>query len=234
MKAVRFSWNNLERQDWHLWLLAMLFILILGISLLSLMFPVVYWGGELHSNPVNQRIAFYGFSTLLSLMLVYVLQRQADIRQLKRQVFEAKTETQEEETKGLVRGFLALPNRRHFRDALAMELRRASTMERPLVVAMFQVRNLPQEEMGQAATLFSSLLHYDETVARVSDHTLGIIFPETELVEATTIVQRVRDYVLARRQTAQIKTKIIPYPQDAETLAELEIPFRGIYEQERG
>lgn len=73
------NWGTLERLDWHLWVLAILLIFVLGISLLSFMFPSAFWLGEQQPSSISQR-AFVGFSVLLALVLVYLLQRQATVR----------------------------------------------------------------------------------------------------------------------------------------------------------
>src|SRR3970040_1892497 len=86
------SWEKLERLDCHLWMLAILLIFVLGVSLLSFMFPSTFWFGEELAVQRPQR-AFFGFCVLLALVLVYLLQRQATIRRLKRQLFQSQTET---------------------------------------------------------------------------------------------------------------------------------------------
>ncbi|MBI4459289.1 MAG: response regulator [Acidobacteria bacterium] len=86
------SWEKLDRLDCHLWMLAILLIFVLAVGLLSFMFPSVFWFREEFAVQTLQR-AFFGFCVLLSLVLVYLLQRQATVRQLKRQLFEARAVT---------------------------------------------------------------------------------------------------------------------------------------------
>ena len=87
--AKELSWEALERQDWHLWILAVLLMFVLGVSLVSFMFPSAFWFREQLAMQAPQR-AFLGFCVLLALVLVYMLQRQATVRRLKRQLFEAR------------------------------------------------------------------------------------------------------------------------------------------------
>lgn len=82
------NWDALERLDWHLWGLAIVLIFVLGVSLLSFMFPSVFWLGRSSPADTSQR-AFFGFCTLLGLSVIYLLQRQSTVRRLKRQVYEA-------------------------------------------------------------------------------------------------------------------------------------------------
>ncbi len=90
-QAQQISWATLDRLDWHLWLLASLLILVLGASLLSFMFPSAFWLERDLPVRAPQR-AFIGFCVLLALVLVYLLQKQATVRQLKRALFEAQTD----------------------------------------------------------------------------------------------------------------------------------------------
>ena len=107
------SWERLERLDWHLWMLAILLIFVLGISLLSFMFPSTFWFGE--ELPVQRpQRAFFGFCVLLALVLVYLLQRQATIRRLKRQLFRSQAETIAARREAAIRAAMW---RGHFRSA---------------------------------------------------------------------------------------------------------------------
>jgi len=119
------NWETVERLDWHLWILAILLIFVLGVSLLGFMFPTAFWFGQEQPLESPQR-AFVGFCVLLALVLVYLLQRQATVRRLKRQLFHAQAAVVAAEREAAVQTFLGLPGTSHFRDALAMEYRRAS------------------------------------------------------------------------------------------------------------
>ncbi len=61
------AWLSIDRRDWQLWLLSFLLIFVLGVGLLSFMFPVAFWepGGILQAP----ERPFYGFSLLLVLTL---------------------------------------------------------------------------------------------------------------------------------------------------------------------
>ena len=37
------SWETADRLDWHLWVLAILLIFVLGVSLLGFMFSAAFW-----------------------------------------------------------------------------------------------------------------------------------------------------------------------------------------------
>jgi len=82
------SWASIDRRDWQLWLLSFLLIFVLGLGLLSFMFPVAFWDrGEVLRAPDR---AFYGFSLLLVLTLAYLHQKESKLRELKRKQWEEK------------------------------------------------------------------------------------------------------------------------------------------------
>jgi diguanylate cyclase (GGDEF)-like protein len=82
------SWTSIDRRDWHLWLVAILLIFVLGVGLLSFMFPAAFWErGGIVQAPDR---AFYGFSLLLALTLAYLFQKESNLRELKRKKWEEK------------------------------------------------------------------------------------------------------------------------------------------------
>src|SRR5258706_12499690 len=96
--------EHLDRQDWQLWTLAVLMLFVLGVSLLSFMFPAIFWNAQELAVRAPQR-AFVGFCVLLSLALFYMLQRQAQVRNLRRQLFKPLTSAAEGEHRALCRVF---------------------------------------------------------------------------------------------------------------------------------
>lgn len=55
-ESAETSWASIDRRDWQLWLLSFLLIIVLGVGVLSFMFPVAFWDRE----------GFYGLRTGLS------------------------------------------------------------------------------------------------------------------------------------------------------------------------
>ena len=87
-ESAETSWASIDRRDWQLWLLSFLLIIVLGVGVLSFMFPVAFWdrGGVLRAPDR----AFYGFSLLLALTLAYLHQKESMLRDLKRKRWEEK------------------------------------------------------------------------------------------------------------------------------------------------
>jgi GGDEF domain-containing protein len=218
------AWEELERQDWHLWIFATLLLFILGISLLSFMFPSVFWFQDNAALKTPER-AFFGFSVLLSLVMVYMLQRQATVRQLKRQLFEARTAVVAAKRQAFLQTFLALPGKDQFRDALAMEYRRASTSESHLAAGVFFCPHASPEALGRMAYLLRSMLRRGETLYRISAGALGVILPEMRLSDVTSLAARVGE--LSGISKDELEVNITAYPDEADSLTELERPLRS-------
>lgn len=218
------GWENLERQDWHLWLFAILLMFILGVSLLSFMFPAVFWFQDNTAIKTPER-AFFGFSILLSLAMVYMLQRQATVRQLKRQLFEAQTAVAAAKRQAFIQTFLALPGKDQFRDALAMEYRRASTAQSHLAAGVFLIPHASPEAMGRMAYLLGSMLRRGESLYRIPDDGLGVILPDLRLGDVAALAARVEE--LSGMTKDEMEVNITALPDEAASLTELERPLRS-------
>ena len=219
------SWDALERQDWHLWILAVLLMFVLGVSLLSFMFPSACWFQEQLTMKAPQR-AFIGFCVLLALVLVYMLQRQATVRRLKRQLFEARAAVVETERQAATQAFLALPGMDQFRDAMAMEYRRAAISSAHLAVVLLAVGDASREELGCVTNLLRCMRRRGETLFRVSDNTLGLVLPGMPLSDANMFVTHVIDQVRGQFPEAGVTPTVTTYPEEA-SLSELEGRLSG-------
>ena len=97
--------------------------------------------------------AVLGFCVLLALVLVVHAQAAATVRRLRRQLFEAAAAVVETEREAATQAFLALPGMDQFRDAMAMEYRRASTSSAHLALVLLGRRDASREELGCIANL---------------------------------------------------------------------------------
>ena len=213
------SWERLERLDWHLWMLAILLIFVLGISLLSFMFPSTFWFGEQLPVQRPQR-AFFGFCVLLALVLVYLLQRQATIRRLKRQLFRSQAETLAARREAAIHSFQTLPGMSQFRDTLAMEFRRASASRANLAVLMIMASNATLEKLGEISNVLRALLRQGESLYRLSDTGIGIILPGLELNKAASFIAQAESFLGLPK--GELEVTLTAYPDHAGSLTELE------------
>lgn len=217
--------EHLDRQDWQLWTLAVLMMFVLGVSLLSFMFPAAFWDAEQLAIRAPQR-AFVGFCVLLSLALLYMLQKQARVRSLRRQLFAALTFAAEGEQRALWRAFQSLPTMRQFRDSLAMEFRRASAAEKHLAVILLEVSQNQSDAMGQTSATVRQMLRRCESLFRLADNSLAVILPESTLVEANALAAQAEANVHLSRPDLTFNTRVTAFPDEAQSYYDLEEKLR--------
>lgn len=220
----RLAWETVERLDWHLWILAILLILVLGISLLSFMFPGTFWTKADLADDTTPR-AFFGFCILLALVLVYLLQRQAAVRRLKRQLFDAQAAVFAAEQEACFQIFLALPGLAQFRDVLAMEYRRATTANTPLAAALFTAPRAGSGALGNMARFLRCILRRGESLYRVSDNAVAAILPGMHLGEAASLAGQVESY--SGWPKGELGVRITSYPEECQSLGQLEERLRA-------
>jgi GGDEF domain-containing protein len=215
------NWETLERQDWHLWILAVLLLFVLGVSLLSFMFPSVFWlsrGAEI-STPER---AFFGFCVLLALTLVYMLQRQATVRRLKRSLYQAQVAASEAEQEVHLVSLTSLPELHQFRDSLAMEYRRASHASESLSVILLDLGDVAEEKLGRMAHLLRLVLRPHETLFRLSQQRFGLILPIMRSADADAFANQITDRLRRGMPGTEITSTVLVYPEQASSLTELE------------
>jgi len=221
------DWESLERQDWHLWILAVLLMFVLGVSLLSFMFPSVFWLSPGQTGPTPER-AFFGFCLLLALTLVYMLQRQAAVRRLKRSLYQAQVAAIAAEEKLHLISLTALPEVSQFRDSLAMEYRRASHAGDHLAVILVDLPAASEEDMGRTAHLLHGMLRPHEALFRVTARRLGIILPAMRPADASLFATQLTDQLRRLLPREDVSSTVIVYPEQAGSLTELEGRLRTL------
>jgi GGDEF domain-containing protein len=221
VEGQEWNWEALERQDWHLWILAMLLLFVLGVSLLSFMFPSAFWPGRDVAATAPQQ-AFFGFCVLLALTLVYLLQRQATIRRLKRSLYRAEVAATEAEQEVRRISLTSLPEVSQFRDSLAMEYKRASRAGEPLSVILFDLPDASADTLGQAAYLLRQALRPHEALFRIAGQRFGLIFPAMRSADASAFSTQLTDQLHRVLSGEGVSSTVIAYPDQAGSLAELE------------
>ena len=226
-KTKQLTWESLEQQDWHLWILAVLLLFVLGISLLSFMFPSVFWLGNENTITAPQR-AFFGFCVLLGLTLVYMLQRQATVRRLKRSLYQAQTAALEAEQEVHLISLTSLPELGQFRDSLAMEYRRASHAGDALSVILVDPGEGTEYRLGQAVLLLRQVLRPHETLYRVAARHFALILPTMRPADVAAFAAQVEQRLRRALPGGEVSASVIAYPEQAGSLSELEGRVRAL------
>ena len=191
---------HLETREWHLWLLALAVISILAVGTALLMYPSAFSGTLVLAGDA-QRKAFFGFCALSVLLLVYLVDRQMEIRQLRKEV-EAKRElilsVRQKSSADLLQ---SLPGLTHFQDQLTMEHRRAVSSGQPLSVVLVPLT--PTQErldsvevsiaFGDAAKALLSKLRGEDSIYVLSTGVFCALLPGVEEKNAYRVADRLAE-----------------------------------------
>jgi diguanylate cyclase (GGDEF)-like protein len=197
------SWATIDRRDWHLWLLSFLLIIVLGVGILSFMFPVSFWErGGILSHPERP---FYGLSLLLALTLAYLHLKQSRLRELKRKQWEMKlvhTAFHDPLTD--------LPNRSLFLDRLKLCLSRAERHPEYLFAVIYMDldrfkmindslgHSLGDQLLVEVARRLLSSMRAADTVSRLGGDEFAILMDDIrDISDALRAVERVRNQFLS-------------------------------------
>jgi diguanylate cyclase (GGDEF)-like protein len=200
--SLEVSWASIDRRDWHLWLLSFLLIVVLGMGLLSFMFPVAFWERDALLQAPDR--PFYGLSLLLVLTLAYLHQKQSRLRELKREQWEAR----------LVHvafhdPLTDLPNRALFADRLEQCVSRARRHPDYLFAVLYMDLDrfkIINDSMGhaigdqllvQVGKRLRSALRNSDTVSRLGGDEFAILMDDIKHNgDVNRVIERVRNQFL--------------------------------------
>ncbi len=225
-QTAEARWQAADRQDWHLWVLAFLLMFVLGVSLLGFMFPSAFWHGEDFALKAPHR-AFLGFCVLLGLALVYMLQRQREVRRLKDELFRALAAAAEAERKAYLLAFSSQPGMNQFQDSLSMDFKRASAAGTKLATTLFDLGSRTPEEMGRIITQLRGMLRRGESLFRLSNTTLGAIFPDMSPADANSFACQAQESLRVSFPSLTINATTTCYPQEVGSYSEMQAALKS-------
>ena len=223
--------EKLERMDWELWILAIAIISILAFGLILFMFPAVF-GEEQGAEVTLVQKSFFGFCILILLLNVYLIQRQAGIRKLRRTLREEQSRNIALRLQAAQDLMASLPGEDRFEDALAMEFRRASGANSP--VSLLGIRVTPaatlterQDQMaalGDSAKALLGKLRKEDGIFHWENGVFGIILPGIDPKEASAVKKRMKGTLsdvsgVAERFASEVH--LATYPEDADSMHQL-------------
>ena len=224
--------QTLDRREWHLWVLAMLVILILTAGLALVMYPTVFSAlGMSGEDPMRR--GFTGFCVLCILLEAYLLDRQMVIRRLRRELAEEQELKRRilEDASAELAG--SLPGIAHFQDRLAMEFRRSTHTQQPLSLLVVNVTPAPELKLvggmapllGDAAKVVIRRLRREDSVYLFRLGLFAVLLPGITGEQAGLVARRLREGLMdasgaGNRFTAEIR--MINYPEHAISGKELE------------
>jgi len=228
----RIDHSNLEKREWQLWLMALTVFVALATGMALLMYPSVF------SQPVvvsggTLRKAFFGFCALSLLLVVYFIDRQLVIRQLRQQLAQEQkriTQIRNEASNDLLE---SLPRLEHFRDRLVMEFRRAAITGQPLsmmVIELTASRELMDTSevttaFGDAAKTLTRRLRREDSLYAFRDGVFGIVLPGVKSSDAYRVAGRLQDGLhdaAGASNRFSVRLQVVNYPEHAATAREME------------
>jgi len=230
--------ENVDRRETQLSLLAVATITILATGIALLMYPAVFSDKVILSGR-TLRMAFFGFCALSVLLVAYILDRHITLRRLRRQLLEElrrNVHLRREASADLLK---TLPGLTGFLDRVAMEYRRAATMQEPLslvVVSLKPADNLSDQSeitaaFGDAAKALCRKLREEDSIHLFCPGVFGILLPCLDTTNASHLTDRLAEGLhdaagVTTRFTYDIR--LFNYPEHAATASELEHAVRSL------
>ena len=190
--------DRLERRGLQLTVLSAVFVLVLATGLAFFMYPLVFVHPE--GNKWTLGVAFFGFCALTLLFLGYLFERQRTFNQLKQQLLaelERNVALQIQASADLLQ---SMPDQNHFWDRLAMDFRRALSMEKTLSLVLVKANPGPaaslndqKSALSHAAKAMSKNLRPTDSIYHLSEDLFGIVLPETDILNAKRIALRLQE-----------------------------------------
>ncbi|MFZ3201539.1 MAG: hypothetical protein WA175_10365 [Candidatus Acidiferrales bacterium] len=231
--AVEFSeaqLDILERREGHLSILAAIMVLVMGAGVALLMYPLVF-GHQDEANKWTMRFAFVGFCVLTLLFVAYLMSRRRTMRRLKQQLVSELKRNIDLRHQANVDLLHTIPDLNQFRDRLAMEFRRALSMERTLSILVVKVKlasGLSDAEeksgMGEAARSISRNLRSSDSMYLFGPGLFGAVMPDTDTKSANHIALQLDGTLrsLGPKSKFSFETSVHNYPEHVKSAYELE------------
>ncbi|HUI75396.1 MAG TPA: hypothetical protein VLX32_10640 [Candidatus Acidoferrum sp.] len=222
--------DRLERRELHLTVLFIVFVLILAGGLAVFMYPLVFLHPE--GNKWTMRTAFFGFCALVPLFVVYLLDHQKTVRNLKQDLLaelERNITLQHQASVDLLQ---SMPDLNQFWDRLTMEFRRAMTMKKTLSLVLVRLKPSqaagkngdPAALGGDTAKAITRKLRPGDSLNRLSPGLFGIVMPETDSMTAKKLAVRYQEELQGVRAVhgAVPEVSVHNFPNDVRSAHELE------------
>jgi GGDEF domain-containing protein len=242
--------NNLEHSELQLSIFVAVTVGVLAIGIVVLMYPVVFS----HETPGDRtmRTAFWGFCALCVLLGIYVWDRHATIRRLRREMAEGRRQIAETQRQASVELLKTMPNMNSFQDRLPMEFRRMATTTQKLSIIVINIkfpteRSSPSETasaLGDAAKVISRRMREQDSIYILAPACFGVVLPGVDLTNAEGVCARLNEALgdaAGAVRRFDFDLKVVNYPQHATSATELEQavsefasadePVRGLAEQ---
>jgi hypothetical protein len=233
----RIRLQDIDRRSWQLWVLALAMILILAGGLALHMYTLASTPGVSLSRRAMLQ-GMIGFCSLAILFVGYLIDRQAVITRLRKDLEDERKHNLERRTRGNKELLKTLFGPGQFCDRLALELQRAAHNELPLSGLTISLEVSPDlldtEEIfsafGEGVRAIMHRLRGDDSIYQFTSGVFGILLPGTEGGVARGVAVRVADGLneamgISKRYSFDIH--ITTFPDQAKSAPEMEKLMRA-------
>jgi len=224
--------KTLEHRHWQLSMLSLGIIVVLGVGVALLMYPAVF-GNNAGAAGHTTRTLFFGFCALCVLVVVYLLNRQYVVHQLRRNVLEQKGQIAHLRQEASADLLETLPGFSHFQDRLTMVFRRAAQSGEPLSLVLVRLKPSPLFDspseltvaLGDAARVLMRKLRTDDSLYHLSSGAFAIVLPNTASAETNQVSSRVGEGLADASGASNrftVDLQVVNYPEHASSAYEME------------
>lgn len=227
----RVSPGSLEKREVQLSVFVSVTVGVLAVGTAVLMYPFVFT--HQISNDLTLRTAFFGFCALSVLLTLYLWDRQATIRRLRRQMAEDRRQMMETRRQASVELLKTMPDFSSFQDRLPMEFRRMATTSQKLSIVVITCRFPPDHSspsetssaLGDAAKVIARKLREQDSIYILAPACFGAVLPGVDAETAQRVCGRLSDGLADAAGAArrfQYELSVVNYPAHASSAHELQ------------
>jgi GGDEF domain-containing protein len=223
--------DNLERRELQLSIFVAVTVSVLAVGMVVLMYPLVFS----HQVPADRttRIAFWGFCALCILLTVYLWDRHATIRRLRREMAEGRRQIAETRRQASVELLKTMPNFDSFQDRLPMEFRRTATTTQKLSIVVITIKFPPEHSspsetasaLGDAAKVIARKMREQDSIYILAPACFGAVLPGVDLSTAERVCARLTEGLAdaaGANHRFHCELKVVNYPEHASSATELQ------------
>jgi len=229
----RIDPQDLERREWHLWILVLATLAVFATAIILLMYPTIFLNPLVVSGP-ELRKAFFGFCMLTTLLLAYLTNRQIVLSRTRRAVLTNQAAILRAKRDVTVNFLSSLPDRPLFQARLRAEFRRAVLGQQPFSLVLVSVKaatNSVDADNELVAVIVSALkrkLRGDDLVYLLAPRVFCILLPGVTLDNASRLKDRLIQALNDARASSGIsfETQLLNFPEQTNTLQGFEEAVR--------
>ena len=230
----RIDPRDLERREWHLWMLVLATLAVFATAIILLMYPAIFLNPIVVSGP-ELRKAFFGFCMLTTLLLAYLTNRQILLARTRRAVLSTQEALLRSQRDVTVNFLGSLPDRPLFQARLRAEFRRAVLGQQPFSLVLVSVKaatNSADADNELVAVIVSALkrkLRGDDLIYLLAARVFCILLPGVTCDNATRLKDRLIQALNDARASCGIsyETQLLNFPEQTNTLQGFEEAVRG-------